>query len=177
MTFFLADFSVMNPSFGLLFWTTIVFILVWFVIGRFAFKPILKALRQREDSIDQALKEAQKAREEMSNLKSSHEEELKKAREERAKIVKEAEKLRDKIIEDAKTEAEKTTNRLVENAKLEIGNRQKEMEQNLYNQVGQIALSIAEQVMQQELQGQHEAFIERKVAEFKKQSQQNAGLN
>lgn len=171
MTVFLADFSVMDPSFGLLFWTTVVFILVWVFIGKFAFKPILGALKERESSIDKALHEAEEARKAMSELKSSHEEELQKARQERAKIVKEAETLRDKIVEDAKNKAEETTRVLLENAKAEISNRQKEMEQSLYNQIGQISLNIAQQLMVRELQGKHEEFIAQKVEEFKKQNQ------
>lgn len=167
MSLFLADFSVMNPSFGLLFWTTLVFIFVWLFLGKFAFKPIAKALKTREDSIDDALHEADKAREEMRQLRSGHEALLKEAAEQRAKILKEAEQIKERKIEEGRVKGEELSQRIVQEAKLEVLNRQKEMEQNIYNELGQMAVAIAEQLMHEELKGKHEAFILSKVEEYK----------
>jgi F-type H+-transporting ATPase subunit b len=164
---FLADFSVMNPSFGLLFWTTIVFLLVWFVIGKVAFKPIITALQNREKSIDDALQAAERAHEEMKTLQANNQQILKEAREERIKIIREAEALRERIVEDAKNKAEESTKKLLETAKDEIENRRREMEVVLCNEIGKISLGIARQVLQTELEGKHDAFIAQKVEEFK----------
>lgn len=169
MSLFLADFSVMNPSFGLLFWTTLVFILVWLFLGKFAFKPIAKALKSREESIEQALNEAAKARQEMKDLRSGHEALLREAATERAKILKEAEEIKEKKLEEARLKAEEITQRMIDDAKREILNRQKEMEQNIYNELGQTAIAIAEQLMREELVGRHEDFVLAKVEEYKAQ--------
>jgi F-type H+-transporting ATPase subunit b len=166
---FLADFSVMNPSFGLLFWTSIVFLLVWFVLGKVAFKPIINALQNREKHIDEALHQAEKAREEMKQIHSKHEELLKQASEERIRIIREAEALRERIVEEAKTKSEEITRKMVDAAKDEIENRRQEMEISLFNEIGKISLGIARQIIQKELAGQHDAFVSQKVSEFKQQ--------
>lgn len=163
---YLTDFSVMNPSFGLLFWTTLIFILVWLVLGSF-FKTIKNALKEREGDISTALNQAQLAREEMAQLKSQHEVLLKQAREERLQIIREAEAIRERIVEEAKAKAEETTRNMLEAAKQEIENRRKEMEVSLYNEVGKLSVNIAQQIMQRELEGKHEAFVAQKVDELK----------
>ena len=71
--FFLADFNVIKPDFGLFFWSVIIFLLFWLIIGRFAFRPIAQALKKREDDIQNALDEAVKAREEMSKMQAQNE--------------------------------------------------------------------------------------------------------
>lgn len=163
---YLADFSVMNPSFGLIFWTTIIFILVWLVLGR-SFKSIRNALTQREDDIQTALDQAAVARQEVEKLQAEIEIMKKKASEERTQIVREAEAMKANIIEEAKAKAEEKTNRMLESAKQEIDNRRKEMEISLYNQAGSLAVIIAEQVMHRELEGNHDEFIAKKVEELK----------
>ena len=162
---FLADFSVMNPSFGLLFWTSIIFVFVWLVIGRF-FKSIKNALKTRESSISDALHAADKAREEMKKLQSEHEAELKKAREERIRIIKEAEEIKEKILEEARQRANDNTIKMMESAKEEIENRRKEMEINVYNEIGKMALTIAEQLVRRELENKHEAFVAEQAEEI-----------
>lgn len=164
---FLADFSVMNPSFGLIFWTTIVFILVWVVLGKFAFKPIIAALQEREESINDALHLADKAREEIKSIKSNHDKLLEEARLQRIQIINEAQALRDRIIEEAKAKAEDDARKLLEAAKEETANRRSEMEVALYNEIGKMSLTIARQVIQKELQGNHEEFVGQKVEELK----------
>jgi F-type H+-transporting ATPase subunit b len=166
---FLADFSVMNPSFGLLFWTTVAFILVWLVLGKTAFKPITKALQEREQSIDEALHAADKAREEIKLLKSDHDKLLEEARIKRNEIITEAQALRDRIIEEAKVKADDNARKLLDAAKEETINRRNEMEIALYNEIGKLSLNIARQIIQTELKGNHDAFVSQKVEEFKKQ--------
>ena len=100
--FFLADFSVIKPDFGLIFWTTIIFGLFWFLIGKFSFRPIAEALKAREDDIQNSLDEAKRAKEEMESLQSKNEELLQQAREERAKLMAEAKETKNNIIKEAK---------------------------------------------------------------------------
>ena len=90
--FFLADLDVIKPDPGLILWTTVVFLLIYFVLGKLAFKPIQNALKEREGNIQEALDEAKKAREAMSSLKSENEALLKEAQEERSKLLKEADR-------------------------------------------------------------------------------------
>jgi F-type H+-transporting ATPase subunit b len=166
---FLADFSVMNPSFGLLFWTTIAFILVWLVLGKTAFKPIANALKEREQFIDDALHAADKAREEIKGIEKEQEKILEDARIKRNQIITEAQVIRDRIIEDAKVKADDNARKLLDAAKEENINRRSEMEVALYNEIGKLSLNIARQIIQAELKGNHDAFVSQKVEEFKKQ--------
>jgi F-type H+-transporting ATPase subunit b len=163
---YLADFSVMNPSFGLLFWTTIIFLGVFFVLSRF-FRTIKDALKARETDIDNALQMAENARKEMAQLQDDKKNQERQASEERLRIIREAEAIRDKMLEDAKTRSEETTRQLLEAAKTEIENRRKEMEVTLLNEVGRLSVDIAQQILQVELQGKHEDFVARKVTEMK----------
>jgi F-type H+-transporting ATPase subunit b len=163
---YLADFSVMNPSFGLLFWTTIIFLGVFFVLSRF-FRTIKDALKARETDIDNALQMAENARKEMAQLQDDKKNQERQASEERLRIIREAEAIRDKMLEDSKTRSEETTRQLLEAAKTEIENRRKEMEVTLLNEVGRLSVDIAQQILQVELQGKHEDFVARKVTEMK----------
>lgn len=117
---FLADFSVIKPDFGLLFWSTIYFVLFWLIMARFAFRPIASALKKREDDIQDSLDEAKNARDEMANLKSENEQLLIQAREERAKILREAKEAKDTIIKEAREKAKDEAKKIVASAKTEI---------------------------------------------------------
>jgi F-type H+-transporting ATPase subunit b len=162
----LAEFSVMNPSFGLLFWTAIIFMVVVFVLSRF-FKTIKDALKAREDDIDKAIKNADDARKKMEEIQVTIENMMKKADEDRLKIIREAEAIRDNIVEEAKAKADESSRNMLEAAKNEIENRRKEMEISLLNEVGRISVDIAQHILQIELQGKHEEFVSRKVNELK----------
>ena len=166
---FLADFSVIKPEPGLIVWTTIIFVLFWVLIGKFGFKPISNALKEREDDIQSALDEAKKAREEMSNLKAENDKLLAQAQEERAAIIKEAKDSKTAIISEAKDKASEEAKRIVETAKVEIENQRKAAMVELKNQLGNIALDIAEQVIKKELKGdkEQEAFANSLVDDMK----------
>ena len=152
MIIFLADFNVIKPDFGLLFWTTLIFGLFWFLIGRFAFGPIKDALKKRESDIQTALDEASKAREEMANLKAENDKILTEARAERSQILKEAKESRDAIVNEAKDKAKEEAKRIVTSAKNEIENQKKSAMAELKNMTGQMAISIAEKVLNQKLE-------------------------
>lgn len=165
----LADFSVIKPDFGLLFWTAVIFLLFWFMIGKMAFRPIAEALKERQNDIQDSLDQADKARQEMANLKAENEELLAQAREERTKILKEAKDARDNIINEAKEKAKSDAQRIVADAKEQIENQKMAAMVELKNQVGTMALGIAEKVIRKELAGDssQQAFVDGLVKEIK----------
>lgn len=167
--FFLADFSVIKPDWGLLFWTFIFFVLFWTLIGKFAFKPIVESLKKRTSDIQDALDEAKKAKEEMQALTSKNEELIKEGQAQRATIIKEAKAAKDAMINEAKAKAKEEANRIVSTAKAEIEAQKKAALMEVKNEVGQMALSIAEKVIRKELQGNtdQESFVNKLVDEIK----------
>lgn len=164
---FLADFSVIRPDVGLLFWTTIIFLVFWFGLGKMAFKPIASALKKREDDIQSALDEAKKAKTEMAALNARNEELLVEAREERTKILREAKEAKEEIIKEARDKAKEEAQRIVTNAKIEIDNQKNAAMAELKNQVGVMAIDIAEKVIKKELAGNQENFVNRLVNDIK----------
>ena len=158
---FLVDFPPLKPGFGLFFWTTLIFLLVWIPIGRKAFKPILEALKKREDGIADALAAADNAKKEMTNLKAENEQILADAREERMKMLKEAKDIAANIVNESKNVAKDEANKIMSNAKVEIDNMKQQMLTDVKNQVGNMALDIAEKVLRKELKGNSEqvAFV------------------
>jgi F-type H+-transporting ATPase subunit b len=166
---FLEGFTVIRPEPGLIFWTTLIFALFWFLMSRFAFKPISKALKDREDDIQSALDEAKKARNEMANLKAENEALLAQAQEERTKILREAKEAKDTIISEAKDQAKQEAQKIVTHAKGEIENMRMAAIVDLKNQIGNISLDIAEKVLQRELKDKktHETFANEMVKDMK----------
>ncbi len=143
--------DLVNPGFGLVFWTAITFLCLLLVLRKFAWKPILGAVSDREDSIKNALAEADKAREEMENLKSDNEKILKEARAERDAMIKEAREIKDTMISEAKEEAKAQATKLIEQAKTTIQNEKLAAITDLKNQVADLSINIAEKVMKDEL--------------------------
>jgi F-type H+-transporting ATPase subunit b len=154
-------------SFGLFFWQTILFLLLLFLLKRFAWKPILDALNSREEGIQNALDEADKARQEMVDLKSSNEKILKEARLERDALLKDARMIKDKMISEAKDEAKTQSNKIIEQAKMTIENEKLAAITELRNQVAELSIGIAENIMQDELsnKGKQVQLIEKMLNE------------
>lgn len=150
MLFLAVEFPI-TPEVGIFFWTTIIFLAVWFFLGRFAFKPIQDALKKRENDIQIALDEAKKARQEMANLKSENQALLAKAQEERALILKEAKEAKDSIIATANERAKLEYKEMMDKAKEDIQNQKMAAITDLKNQVGQMSIEIAEKLLQREL--------------------------
>jgi len=165
---FLADFSVIKPDFGLFFWSCLIFILFWVVIGKFAFKPIANALLKRENDIQKALDEASKAREEMAKMKSENEALLNQAREERSQMLKEAKETKDAIIKEAKQGAKDEASKILTNASIEIENQKKSAIAEVKNQAGLMAIDITERLVKQELKDKasQEQLVQKLVSEF-----------
>ncbi len=153
---FLAKFSPMLPDPGLIFWTALIFLIVWITLGRMAFRPIQEALKKREEDIQSSLDEAKKAREEIQNLQARNEVILKEAQEERARILREAKEVKENIIKEAKGQAKEEAQKIVQNAKEEIENMKKEAMINVKNELGNMAIDIAEKVLRNKLKGDQE---------------------
>ncbi len=166
---FLADFSVIKPDVGLLFWTTIIFFLFYFLMSKFAFGPITDSLKKRESDIQDALDEAKKAKEEMASLNARNEELIKEAQAERALILKEAKTVKETIINDAKVKAKEDANRIVSSARMEIEGQKKAALLEVKNKVGQMALDIAEKVIRKDLKANPEqvGLVNKLVEEIK----------
>ena len=148
---FLADFSVIKPDPGLLFWTTVIFLLFWFLMSRFAFKPIAESLKKRETDIQDALDQAKQARAEMANLQAENEKLLAQAREERTQMLKEAKEAAEQYRTDKKEQADQEYRRKVESALQDIENQKNAAMVDLKNRAGQLAIDIAEKVLRKEL--------------------------
>ena len=146
---------------GLVFWHSIAFLLLMFLLAKFAWKPVLKAIKEREDSIDEALASAEKAKLEMARLTNENEELLKAARVERDLILKEAKELKDQIVTDAKVSAQIEGNKLIEQAWKEIDDQKKRAMTEIKNQVSELSLDIAKKVLQHEFadQSKQEALV------------------
>ncbi len=143
--------DLITPGFGLVFWTAITFLILLFILRKFAWKPILGAVSDREDSIKDALAEAAKARQEMENLKSDNEKILKEARAERDAMIKDAREIKESMISEAKEEAKSQATKLIEQAKTTIQNEKLAAITDLKNQVAELSIDIAEKVMKDEL--------------------------
>ncbi|MGB0862413.1 MAG: F0F1 ATP synthase subunit B [Saprospiraceae bacterium] len=166
---FLAEFSVITPEIGLLFWTTIIFLVVWFLLGKTAFGPIAKALKNREESIDNALQAAETARKDMAALAAKGDELAKQAQEERASIIQEAKEQKAKMIEEARDEAKAEASKIITSASDEIERQKRAAMTDVKNQAGALALQIAEQVIRKQLAGntEQEAFVSELVKDIK----------
>ncbi|MCF8304551.1 MAG: F0F1 ATP synthase subunit B [Bacteroidales bacterium] len=144
--------ELVNPGFGLIFWMIVSFGIVLIILGKYAWRPILNSLRERERSIDEALLSADKAREEMKELKANNEKLLEQAREEQDKILKNARETSDKIIEDSRNKANEEANRILETAREQIKNERQAAMSELKKQIASISIEIAEKILIKELQ-------------------------
>ncbi|MEL6810825.1 MAG: F0F1 ATP synthase subunit B [Bacteroidota bacterium] len=140
-----------NFSLDLFVKQTILFLLLIFLMVKFAWKPILKALNDREDGIKNALESADLAKREMENLNADNERLLKEAREERDSLMKEARELKAKMIEDAKEEAKAEADKMIKNAQAAIESEKKAAVADIKNQVASLSVEIAEKVVKDEL--------------------------
>ena len=145
------DKLINDFSFGLFFWQIILFVALLLLLRKFAWKPILNALNDREDGIKNALAEADKARQEMLNINADNERILNEARAERDGMLKEARDMKTNLIEEAKDEAKAQANKLVEQAKTTIENEKLAAIKDIKSQVANLSIDIAEKVVKEEL--------------------------
>ncbi|GAA3966979.1 F0F1 ATP synthase subunit B [Pedobacter ginsengiterrae] len=143
--------DLLVPEIGLLVWNTIAFLLLLFLLGKFAWKPIMKAIHEREQSIDDALNKADLAKQEMARLTAQNQDLMQQARAERDEILKEAKTLKDGILNEAKKQAQVEGAKLIEKAKIEIENQKKAALAEVKDQVSTLSLEIAERVLRTQL--------------------------
>lgn len=149
--FVLAEFNVLRPEPGLFFWSVLFFLIFWFMIAKFAFKPIANALIKRENHIQDALLDASKAKEELRRIQEENSRMMDEARAERTQLLKEAKNQSSKMIEDAKEKAKAEANNIVAQASIEIENQKKAALHDVKNQVTTLALQVSEMVMKKSL--------------------------
>ena len=143
--------ELVKPSIGLIFWMVVSFSIILFILRKFAWKPILGMIKDREDSIENALASAEKAKEEMKALQSSNERILAEARSERDAMLKDAREIREKMIADAKGLASKEGERMLTAARENIQNEKNAAITELKNQVATLSIEIAEKILKSEL--------------------------
>jgi len=144
--------ELVKVDIGLLFWMTITFGLVLFILGKYAWKPIMKMLHEREESIEKALNAAEDAKKEMLKLKAGNEQLLLEAKEERDALLRDARKVKEAIIDEARSKANEEANRIIENARESIQFEKLAAINELKNQIASISIEIAEKLMLQELE-------------------------
>jgi F-type H+-transporting ATPase subunit b len=142
---------MMPPQIGLIFWMTLSFLVVFLILKKMAWKPILKALNERETSIQNALDAAEKAKQEMMQLQADNEKILMEARGERDKILKEARETKDGIIAEAKEKAKKEADKIVVNALENIQSEKTAAMNDLRQLVASLSIEIAEKIIKTEL--------------------------
>jgi F-type H+-transporting ATPase subunit b len=143
--------ELVSPGIGLIFWMTVAFLAVLFILGKYAWKPIMKALKERETSISDALNAAELAKEEMKNLQFSNEQLMKEARNERDILLAETRKIKDTILEEARQKANEEANRIINSAKESIQYEKMAAMTELKNQLADWSLEIAKKILQKEL--------------------------
>ncbi len=144
--------ELITPGLGLVFWMVLSFSVILFILKKFAWKPILKALKERENTIDTALKSADKAREEMGQLKAENERIIIEAKNVRDSLLKEARQVKDKLISEAKQKANSEANKIIADAKRKIENEKEAALDEIKNQVAGFSVDIAEKILKKKLE-------------------------
>lgn len=143
--------ELIKPEIGLIFWMSVSFLCVLFILGKFAWPMIMNSLKEREQSIAEALNAAKKAKEEMAALKDDSEILLRQARAERDLMLKEARDAKDTIIADAKIRAQTEGSKMIAQAQEAINNQKLAAITELKNSVASMSIEIAEKILRQEL--------------------------
>lgn len=161
--------ELLLPKLGLLAWTLLAFLIVFFILKKFAWPAIIKGLKDRENSIADSLATAQRVKEEMAQMKSENEALLAKAREERAQLLKEARETKDRIINEAKEQAKAEAGKIVTEAQAAINAQKMAALTEVKNQVGKLVIEVSEKVLRKELANKdaQEAHIKGLVDEVK----------
>jgi len=143
--------ELVNPGIGLVVWMTLAFLAILYILGKYAWKPIMTALKERESSIHDALNSAEKAKEELQKMKFSNEELLQEAKNERDAILATARKIKETIIEESKQKASEEANRIIISAKESIQNEKMTAMTDLKNQLAELSLEVAKKILKKEL--------------------------
>ena len=154
------------PDIGLVFWNTIAFLILLIVLGKFAWKPMLKAIAERESGIEEDLLRADKMKAEIAAMQNENEALLAKAREERAGMIKDAKDTADKMVSDAKDKAKQEYERIISDAQVAITQQKNAALTEVKNQVGSLVVEVAEKILRKELsnKAEQESYI-KQIAE------------
>lgn len=160
--------ELINPDLGLIFWMTLSFLILLFILSKFAWKPVIKMLNKREEKITEALNEANLAREQMKQLTADNERLLLQAKEERDAILNEARKISQKMYDDIKAKAQEEGQRIVEAAKNDIDVEKQKAIVEIKNTIAEISIEMAEKILQHELSDKekHQEYINKRVNEI-----------
>lgn len=142
---------MLSVSIGTIIWTSIAFLLVVFILAKTAWKPILNAIKAREESIEEALEAAEEAERRMRTLQADNEKLIAEARKEREEIIKSAREAKEKIIEEAKSRAKSEGNKMIANAETAIRAERAKAVTELKSLVGELSIEIAEKILKEEL--------------------------
>lgn len=161
--------DLLTPPLGLFIWNLVAFIVLFFILTKFAWKPILKSLNERESSIADSIAMADKIKAEMALMKNENEAMMAKAREERGQMLKEAKETSDKIVSAAKEQAKAEANKIMADASLAIQNQKMAALTDVKNQVGKLVVEVSEKVLRRELADKvgQETFIRQLAGEVK----------
>jgi F-type H+-transporting ATPase subunit b len=161
--------ELVKPEFGLIFWMSISFLIVVFLMRKFAWGPILSSLKERETSISDALNAAKKAKEEVANMTAENERILQEARNERDVLLREAREAKDQIINESRAKAQVEGDRLITLAREAITNEKMAAITDLKNQVAYLSIEIAEKMIRQKLSNdeQQKALVQEMLKDVK----------
>lgn len=148
--------DLLTPDLGLFIWNLLAFLILFFILKKTAWKPILKSLNEREKGISDSLATAEKVKAEMAQLKSENEALLAKAREERALLLKEARETKDKIINEAKDQAKIEAGKIITDAQAAIEQQKMAAITEVKNQVGNLVIEVSEKILRRELSNKSE---------------------
>ena len=162
--------SILTPDFGLLFWMLLAFGVVFFLLAKYGFPAITKAVEDRKNYIDESLKNAREANEKLANVKAESESILKAAHEQQARIIKEAMATRDNIIAEARNKAQTEGHQLFEEAKKQIVAEKENALRDIRSQVADLSVLIAEKVIRRQMDNaeEQEKYIDRILNDMNK---------
>ncbi|MBR1552017.1 MAG: F0F1 ATP synthase subunit B [Muribaculaceae bacterium] len=161
--------ELFTPEFGLVFWMFVAFLCLYFILAKFAWPFIIKSMEERADLIDKGVAYAQDAKRQLDNAKSEADKLIAEARNQQADILREASKIKNQIVEDARSEAAAEAKKVSEAAMVSIEQARKESEKQLRQEVGEIALQIAEKVIRREVANDkaQQQLVEQYLSEVK----------
>jgi len=159
--------NLLNPGFGLVFWTAITFLILLIILRKFAWKPILDAVDEREKSISESLEAADQAKTDMLHLKEDNKQMMKEAREQRDQMLRDAQDMKKRLIADATDEAGKKSAEMIAKAQESIRSEKNAAIKELKSQVGLLSIEIAEKVIKAELKDEksQKALVEKMLKE------------
>jgi F-type H+-transporting ATPase subunit b len=159
--------DLVNPGFGLVFWTAITFLILLIILRKFAWKPILDAVDEREKSISESLEAADQAKTDMLHLKEDNKQMMKEAREQRDQMLRDAQDMKKRLIADATDEAGKKSAEMIAKAQESIRSEKNAAIKELKSQVGLLSIEIAEKVIKAELKDEksQKALVEKMLKE------------